>query len=110
VDEAARQLVARVREAGPAYLFARTYRHHPHNLKDSGSYRTQEEVECWKRKDPLAHTTAWLLDHGVTRDQVAAVVEEAGALVVAALAAARAAPWPPAAAALADVQDLGAPQ
>ncbi len=110
VDEAARQLVARVREAGPAYLFARTYRHHPHNLKDSGSYRTQEEVERWKRKDPLAHTTAWLLDHGVTRDQVAAVVEEAGALVVAALAAARAAPWPPAAAALADVQDLGAPQ
>ena len=110
VDEAARSLVARVRGTGPAYLFARTYRHHPHNLKDSGSYRTQEEVDRWKLKDPLPRTTAWLLENGVTRDQVAAVEHEAGALVVEALAAARAAPWPHAAAALTDVQDLGAPR
>ncbi len=110
VDEAARHLVARVRGTGPAYLFARTYRHHPHNLKDSGSYRTQEEVDQWKRSDPLPRTTAWLLDHGVTREQVASVADEACARVAAALDAARAAPWPSAAAALADVQDEGAPR
>ena len=110
VDAAAQALIARVRSGEPAYLFARTYRHHTHNLRDSGSYRTQEEVDRWKLKDPILRTTSWLLEHGVAREEITAVENDARAQIAGALAAAHSAPWPPASAALTEVQDLGAPQ
>jgi pyruvate dehydrogenase E1 component alpha subunit len=110
VDEAARHLAARVRGQGPAFLFARTYRHHPHNLRDSGSYRTQDEIDRWKLKDPILLATSWLLEKGTTRDEIEAVEKDANVLIVAALAEARSAPWPAPSDALTNVQDLGAPQ
>ena len=109
VDEVARHLAQRVRGNGPAYIFARTYRHHPHNLRDSGAYRTQDEIDRWKLKDPIKLATSWLLEAGVARAEINAVESDAKALIARALTAARSAPWPQLSAALENVQDLGAP-
>ena len=111
VDAAAERLTARIRAGGgPAFLFALTYRHHPHNLQDKGGYRTAEEVAGWMRKDPIGRAAAWLAVHGVAPAEIARVETDAKALIAEAVAAARAAPWPEVSAAFADVQDFGAPR
>jgi pyruvate dehydrogenase E1 component alpha subunit len=113
VDAAAERLVARLRSGGgPGYLFAKTYRHHPHNTRDSGNYRTKAEVDGWKTKDkdPIARATAWLLTQGVAQADIAAIEAEAKALMEGALAAAIASPLPHVSATYTDVQDIGAPQ
>lgn len=111
VDAAAERLIARIRAGGgPAYLFATTYRHHPHNTRDTGNYRTQDEIDRWKQKDPIARTTAWLLSQGVAQEEITSIENEARALIERAFEAALVAPLPSPSAAYTDVQDVGAPQ
>jgi pyruvate dehydrogenase E1 component alpha subunit len=112
VDAAAERVVARLRAGGgPGFLFARTYRHHPHNTRDSGSYRTKDEIESWKvdTKDPIARTVAWLVANGVAQKEIDSIRNEARSLIEGAVAAAKASPLPDASAAFTDVQDVGAP-
>jgi pyruvate dehydrogenase E1 component alpha subunit len=52
--------------AGPAVVEAQTYRHYGHSLLDSGKYRSTEEIECWKARDPLPRQRAVLESRGVT--------------------------------------------
>jgi pyruvate dehydrogenase E1 component alpha subunit len=55
VYEAAKEAVARARGGeGPSFLEAKTYRFLGHYVGDPGtSYRTQEEVKEWRRRDPI---------------------------------------------------------
>ncbi|MCX6090199.1 MAG: thiamine pyrophosphate-dependent dehydrogenase E1 component subunit alpha [Candidatus Atribacteria bacterium] len=54
VYETTREMVERVRSGrGPVLLEAKTYRHEGHDIGDPCVYRTKEEVEEWKRKDPI---------------------------------------------------------
>ena len=56
VWEATRQAVERARAGGgPTLIEARTYRTVGHNVGDSGVgvYRTQDEVDEWKKRDPI---------------------------------------------------------
>lgn len=54
VYEVAKQAVQRARYGGgPTFIEAKTYRFGGHMFGDSESYRTKEEVEEWKEKDPL---------------------------------------------------------
>lgn len=56
VYEAVAQAVKRARMgSGPTLIECKTYRWYGHSLREDGSaYRSVEEVESWKKKDPLA--------------------------------------------------------
>ncbi len=47
--------------SGPVLLVLNTYRIMGHSKSDAGLYRTKEEVEEWKRKDPIKRMKARLI-------------------------------------------------
>ncbi|SEF13162.1 thiamine pyrophosphate-dependent dehydrogenase E1 component subunit alpha [Jiangella alba] len=66
---------------GPVLVEAHTYRVEPHtNADDDGRYRDHDEVETWKRRDPIARLEAHLRSAGeLTDDDVSAAREAAEA-------------------------------
>jgi pyruvate dehydrogenase E1 component alpha subunit len=104
VAEAVARATQRARSGeGPTVIEARTYRHFGHSRTDPASYRPQEEVQAWLRRDPLDIAKARLTALGIPEGDVAAADERAGALVAAAVQAAREAPAPDPADAFTDV-------
>jgi pyruvate dehydrogenase E1 component alpha subunit len=54
VRDAARRAVSTVRDSGqPVFLELRTYRFRAHSMYDPDLYRTKEEIERWKQRDPI---------------------------------------------------------
>lgn len=67
VYEATQAAASRARAGqGPTFIEGKTYRHRGHYEGDPMLYRTQEEVEAWKRRDPIELFRARLLTAGVT--------------------------------------------
>jgi len=97
VYQAAGAAIARARSGeGPTLLECRTYRTRAHaeGMRDTG-YRSTEEVEQWKAKDPIAHYRMYLTERGAVSDEELETVEaEVQALVTEAEAFARSSPWP----------------
>ncbi len=61
VHAAAGEAVARARAGdGPSLLECQTYRWSGHFVGDPGVYRSREEVEAWREKDPLPRVRLWL--------------------------------------------------
>jgi 2-oxoisovalerate dehydrogenase E1 component alpha subunit len=61
---------------GPAFIEAVTYRMGPHTTSDDPTrYRDKEEVEAWRRRDPIARLEALLRAQGDFDDAFAASVE-----------------------------------
>lgn len=58
---------------GPTLVEAKTYRPVPHSSDDDDrSYRSREEVEEWKRKDPIQRFQKVLIERGIlTEDMIA---------------------------------------
>ena len=50
---------------GPTLISALTYRWQGHNVSDPGKYRNPEEVEIWKRGDPITRLRTAMLKEGV---------------------------------------------
>jgi pyruvate dehydrogenase E1 component alpha subunit len=75
VLESSERLLARAREARePAVLEAMTYRYRGHSVADAGlSYRTRDEIDAWKGRDPIALLRGRLLEQGVSAEELAAV-------------------------------------
>ena len=100
VYDATRQAVARARAgAGPSFLEARTYRYEEHAEGLSRilpvPYRTQEEVETWRRRDPIELHEATLLEQQIaTREEMDQVQQEVAGAVENALEFARNSPYP----------------
>jgi pyruvate dehydrogenase E1 component alpha subunit len=54
VEAAARRAALAVRQGGgPAFLELRTYRFRAHSMYDPQLYRSKEEIEAWKQRDPI---------------------------------------------------------
>src|SRR5262249_2407245 len=54
VRELAERAVAAVRQGGkPWFVEALTYRYRGHGAADPGNYRTKEEVDEWRLRDPI---------------------------------------------------------
>ena len=69
VEEAARVAAESVRATGgPYFLELRTYRFRAHSMFDPELYRTKEEVEEWKKRDPI-ETFARILGDGGLLDE-----------------------------------------
>ncbi|MBI3106563.1 MAG: hypothetical protein HYY95_13520 [Candidatus Rokubacteria bacterium] len=97
VEEAARRAADFVRGAsGPFLLELRTYRFGPHSMAEPDLYRTKEEIEGWKQRDPIALFTARLRQRGLLTDADLAASETAVAAEIdSAVAEAEAGPWEP---------------
>ncbi len=59
------EAVERARTSGePTLVEVVTYRFRGHSMSDPGLYRTKDEVEEWKRRDPLSRCRQRLIDIG----------------------------------------------
>jgi TPP-dependent pyruvate/acetoin dehydrogenase alpha subunit len=82
VCAAAGKAVARARAGGgPTLLECKTYRFMGHSRFEPSSYRTREELEQWKKRDPLLLMAAHLAGLGVAKAELAAVDGEAVKLI-----------------------------
>ena len=97
VYEAAQEAVQRARGGeGPTLIECRTYRTRAHSegMRDAG-YRTQEEVEEWKERDPIKRFSEWLLENEEAGTETLAAIEaEVKTTVADAEEFARNSPWP----------------
>ena len=81
VYEATRNAVARAREGeGPTLVEAVTYRMKGHAEHDAQAYVPREELEDWKRRDPIERYTRLLIDSGAARPEELAAIDRAIAL------------------------------
>jgi pyruvate dehydrogenase E1 component alpha subunit len=105
VEEATRRAADVVRRSdGPCLVEARTYRFRAHSMYDPDLYRTKEEIERWKARDPIALFTAALRERRLLVDADLAAIEAAVAgEIAAAIAEAEAGPWEPVADLVKDV-------
>ena len=84
---------------GPSLIEARTYRYEDHSeglnriLREP--YRTDEEVEQWKERDPISLHSTWLKEQGVaTEEEIDSVWSEVNQAIDDALEFARNSPYP----------------
>ncbi len=76
VANAAQQAVLQIRAGGgPVFLEMRTYRFRAHSMYDPERYRTKEEVEEWKHRDPIVSLTARLREGGALDDREIEAIE-----------------------------------
>jgi len=96
VYEAARKAAERARSGeGPILLECVTYRWKGHSKSDQELYRTKEELQAWKKKDPIARFRKLLVSEEVTTEQEAATIEEeANRTIAAAIEYAQSSPEP----------------
>lgn len=71
VEEAARKAAESVRAGGgPHFLEFRTFRFRAHSMFDPELYRTKEEVEEWKERDPIELLKKSLINEGLLDDEI----------------------------------------
>jgi pyruvate dehydrogenase E1 component alpha subunit len=77
VHEALERAVRRAKEkGGPTLLEIKTYRYKGHSMSDPAKYRSKEEMEEYKLKDPLETTLAKLKNNfGVSDEEIEKIKE-----------------------------------
>lgn len=65
-----------VRSNGPMLLVSETYRYLGHSKSDANRYRTKEEIEEWKKRDPIAILHAAIVERGLADEKVLDGVEK----------------------------------
>lgn len=70
VYEKVQEAVEYVRNGnGPVLVESVTYRWFGHSTSDPGKYRTKEEVDSWKKKDPILKFRSYLVDNNLATAQ-----------------------------------------
>lgn len=97
VEAAVTRAAAAVRGgAGPFLLEARTYRFRAHSMYDPELYRSKDEVEHWKKRDPINLLAARLREEELLTDaDLGAMEVEVAAEIDEAVRFAEAGPWEP---------------
>jgi len=75
VHEAVTRAAEHIRAGhGPYFLEIRTYRYKGHSVSDPAKYRTKEEVESYKERDPIKLIEGKILENGIaTEDEIQAI-------------------------------------
>ena len=98
------ELIDYIREGnGPAFLELKTYRFCGHSKSDKCEYRTREEEEKWKLRDPILLLTNKLLGQGVGKETLDEIIQEVTNQIDTALAAAQKSPFPDVSEAMKDI-------
>ena len=106
VEAATREAASFVRRGdGPYLLELRTYRFRAHSMSDPDLYRTKEEIESWKKRDPIALFENKLKKQGLLLDSdLAGIESEVDAEIEEAVRFAEASPQEPVEDLLTDVE------
>ena len=88
--------VNRAREkGGPTLLEIKTYRYKGHSMSDPQKYRTKEELEEYKDRDPIEHVLKVLKDqYHVTDGEIETIIERVKTEVDESVKFAEESPWP----------------
>ena len=92
MEAAAHRAVQHIREGrGPYFLECRTYRFRAHSMFDTQAYRSRDEVDDWKHRDPIEKLRVWMVDNQrITPGEDAAIAAEIAAEIESAAAFAEA--------------------
>jgi pyruvate dehydrogenase E1 component alpha subunit len=64
--------------SGPTLIECKTYRHRGHSTFDKNTYRSQEEIDAWMKRDPIVLFESLLRAEGLlTDDEVAGIADDA---------------------------------
>jgi len=96
VYQAVKEAVDRAREGkGPSLIECKTYRFEGHWVGDPIVYRTDEEVEKWKKKDPITNFQKILLEkEGLTEEELDNIKKQANQEIKEAVEFAQNSPFP----------------
>ncbi len=96
VHKGIERAVRRAREGGgPTFLEIKTYRYRGHSMSDPAKYRTKEELEEYKEKDPITNTLNTLLvNQWATQAEIDVINEKVKAEVDACVEFAENSPYP----------------
>ena len=105
VHEAVSRAAERARAGeGPTFLEFKTYRYRGHSMSDPQKYRTKEEVEAYKMRDPIEQVRQAILENEfATEEDLAAIDAKIKARVEESVKFAEESPWPDASEAYKDV-------
>jgi pyruvate dehydrogenase E1 component alpha subunit len=96
VHEAVARAVKRAREGdGPTLLEIKTYRYKGHSISDPQKYRTKEEVDEYKQKDPIQTVLQTILTKKyATQEEIDAINKRVNDTVTESVKFAEESPWP----------------
>ena len=95
IDELTKAADRARRGEGPSYIVANTYRFRGHSMSDPMKYRSKDEAEKARRRDPIALYKSHLTERGlITDEQYEAMEEEVAAEIAEAVQQADADPHP----------------
>ena len=94
-DAVSLAVAAARRGEGPTLIECKTYRTTGHYEGDSQSYRPKEEVEAWKRRDPINAFEAYLLTNDIaTSADIEGIKGEIAVICKTAVEYGRSSPFP----------------
>ena len=96
VFESVKKAVNRARGGdGPTLIETLTYRYRGHSMSDPAKYRTKEELESRRQKDPIKITEKELIDAGISNDELQNIDNECKKTAADSLEFAENSPQPP---------------
>ncbi len=96
VHDAVARAVKRAREGGgPTLIELKTYRYKGHSISDPQKYRTKDEVEEYKQRDPIEHVLNTILENKfATQEEIDAINKRVNDKVAESVRFAEESPWP----------------